>query len=519
VRAIVATFAVVAVLKAGASQAAAPVQEGKVFSGKNGEQVAVIPLLPPEEQKAILLVQGTESELDGKVLPYTIEKNGDDVRYVTQVHGRRYVTVYLHVSGGGSRRNYYLNVPGRRDDVAVNFDDARTQALKPQDVYAQHQKQMSSGAFTKYMAFDRKDEQGQAETSLKSTVDLLNRTCGAQTTAHVDWKSISDEQMKQYSIPSFCSAPLDSLRRLCDSSPEAKKIVQTRVKDVTCRFGDALKVELAADRLTWTTATDASNQEDFATKYFTDNLESTHGNGEKLAARMVLEKLRVCTDGKGHYVVLRPDEKRGSTLDYGDGKRFVKVPDAPWGLSGGFFLEPRFYNKTMNHSFRGLDMGLYSEVDMSDEKGTCEVRCGERTIAFSRVPADEAEKMVAAATFEPNPQKYVPYALLRDQAGRYYYVEKGFQEEDRNFRIHIGPKGSLKLQQMKDVVADSKGEIFSTKKGDLRLLVDREAPSSWIEKAKKVELRAVPIEENMPLIYNELGVYTGARLGTPCDDQ
>jgi len=29
----------------------------------------------------------------------------------------------------------------------------------------------------------------------------------------------------------------------------------------------------------------------------------------------------------------------------------------------------------------------------------------------------------------------------------------------------------------------------------------------------------VPVEENLPLIYNELGVYTGARLGTPCDDQ
>jgi hypothetical protein len=50
-------------------------------------------------------------------------------------------------------------------------------------------------------------------------------------------------------------------------------------------------------------------------------------------------------------------------------------------------------------------------------------------------------------------------------------------------------------------------------------VVDREAPSTWIEKQKKTELRTVPISENLPLIYNELGVYTGVRLGTPCDDQ
>ena len=42
----------------------------------------------------------------------------------------------------------------------------------------------------------------------------------------------------------------------------------------------------------------------------------------------------------------------------------------------------------------------------------------------------------------------------------------------------------------------------------------------WIEGTKKkVELRVVPITENLPMIYNELGVYAGARLGTPCDDQ
>ncbi|WP_239576462.1 hypothetical protein [Archangium primigenium] len=518
-RGILATCAVIAVLKAGSALAAAPVGAGKVFTGSDGEQVAVIPLTPEDEKKAILLVQGTDTELDGKVLPHDIEKNGEDTRYVTQWHGRRYATLYLSVSGGGSRRKYYLHIPGRRDSTSVSFDDKRSQGLKPEDVYATYQKQKSSGSTAKWMAFDRKAEQELIDKGLASSVASMNEACGSQSAVKVDWATVTDEHIKERSMSGYCGVPLDSLRRLCGQSAEAKKIVQAKAKEVVCRVGGALALEQAPGRLTWTTALEASNQEDFATKYFTENLETTRGNGEKLATRMELEKLRVCTDGQGHYVVVRPHENQSVQLDYGDGKRFVKVAPPPWVISGYHFLEPRFYNKTMNHAFRGLDMGLYSEVEINDEKNTCAVRCGERSIPFKRVEADEAEKLVAAATFEPNPQKYVPYALLRDQSGRYYLVEKGFLPEDRSFRVSIGPKGDLKPQQMKDVVSDSKGEIFSTKRGDLRLLVDREAPSSWIEKKKKVELRAVPIEENLPLIYNELGVYTGARLGTPCDDQ
>jgi hypothetical protein len=198
----------------------------------------------------------------------------------------------------------------------------------------------------------------------------------------------------------------------------------------------------------------------------------------------------------------------------------VQVAPPPWVLNGYSFLEPRFVNKSMNPSFRGLDMRIYSEVTVDKEKNTCVVRCGDRNLPFTLLDSDQAEALISKATFGPNPQKYVPYALLRDQQGRYYLVERGFQpSEERSFRVSIGPKGNLQPQKMVDLVSDSEGEIFSTKKGDLKLLVDRSVSSSWIEKSKKTELRSVPVEENMPLIYNELGVYTGARLGTPCDDQ
>jgi len=184
VRVMVVMFAVVAVLVAGDARAAAPVEPGKLFSGANGELVTAIPLSPAEDKKALLLVQGTDSELDGKAFPYDVETSGQDVRYVTQLHGRRYVTLYLLVSG--ERRKYFLNVPGRRDDTPVTFDDARTRALKGEEVYALHQKQKGQGVLTRLMAFDRKGEEAQVERELAGSVKRMNEACGSQTVGLVE---------------------------------------------------------------------------------------------------------------------------------------------------------------------------------------------------------------------------------------------------------------------------------------------------------------------------------------------
>jgi len=57
---------------------------------------------------------------------------------------------------------------------------------------------------------------------------------------------------------------------------------------------------------------------------------------------------------------------------------------------------------------------------------------------------------------------------------------------------------------------------------------DRQKPPLWIQGKKQLTLTVVPIESvdektgepinNYQLIYNELGVYLGQKLGNPCDD-
>ena len=71
---------------------------------------------------------------------------------------------------------------------------------------------------------------------------------------------------------------------------------------------------------------------------------------------------------------------------------------------------------------------------------------------------------------------------------------------------------------MTNVVCDSEGDIFSTKTGDAAAGArsSNETPGSRARSARRsVNL---PVEDNHILIYTDLGVYTGQRLGTPCDD-
>ncbi|MCP3141482.1 immunoglobulin domain-containing family protein [Pyxidicoccus xibeiensis] len=246
------------------------------------------------------------------------------------------------------------------------------------------------------------------------------------------------------------------------------------------------------------------------------------GKEENLGQKMLMEATSVCTDDKGHYMVLAPKEDdSGSVLYYGDGKTFVEVPPPGRYASAGSFLEPRFFNKDANPNFRGMDYRVISNIDLDKKDNSCALRCGERKIPFTLMDGAQAAELLRKASYQPSPQKYVPYVLLRDTKGNYYFVDRGFHpSEQKSYRVFIGQRGSLKQQKMTNVVADSEGEIFSTKKGDLRLVLDKNKPSMWIENAKKQhELREVPVQENLPLIYNDLGVYEGVKLGTPCDDQ
>ena len=221
------------------------------------------------------------------------------------------------------------------------------------------------------------------------------------------------------------------------------------------------------------------------------------GEGKKLREKMALEDARVCADAKGRVVVVY----RMDALYYGDARTLTAMNS-----DGSSVFDPRQQENN-------------AAVSYAKAGGECEVECGTRRVKLPRVPEEQASALLLGAKYAPNPHQREPHALLRDDRGTYYFVDRGRAPgEEKNFRLYVGLKGAMTLQKMTNVVSDSAGEIFSTKSGDLRLLIDREKSSEWIQKTKRTPLRFLDVQDNLHLIYAELSVYAGQRLGSPCDD-
>jgi len=223
----------------------------------------------------------------------------------------------------------------------------------------------------------------------------------------------------------------------------------------------------------------------------------------------VKKDLVVLSDGKQHYVAIVPFEDIYTHFYYGDGKRFYAQRVSGGGSNGKEAWDRIFWEPRVNEPWKG---------GIGFRKGAYTVQCGDRATEFKPLEAEEQAKILGSASFFKTLWIHRAYALARDNKGNYYYVDRLREPEDnKTFRLFAGTRGNLKLLKMTNVVSDSQGDIFTTKKGELRLVLDRKKPS-WFAGKSETELISLPLEENRIMIYSDLGVYAGQRLGTPCDD-
>ena len=506
------------------------VESVRVFKNTRGDEVDLVMLQPLSEGRAVIRVTGTASALDGLALPYQRRVDGPHEYYTTEWRGRRYSFVQVDHRRGD---HWELYVPG---DVlhgrAIALDESLSKALQAGTVLALHGSQLKDGTISRFAAFHRDAEQAEQEKSLRENVVEAEKACATKLASRVNWGSISDEVLKRYAIASFCSVPVTAMAALCKESKAAATLLAGLVKEVSCSFTGFRALTLAAGKLEWQVDTQSPNQDEFARQTL-EGVEITPpvaiaskagaappwGDAHTLGQRIILAGTGVCTDKKNHYVVSSRSNANSAYLYYGDGKQFSGVALAE-GSGGVDFFEPRYFNARANSNIRGQDYRLLSAVEFDSEKQTCSVRCGTRSTGLSLLPAASALEVLTQASFSPPRKQYVPHALTRDDTGIYYYVDKGSTPETaQQFRLFVGPKGGMKLQRMSNIVSDSQGEIFSTKTGALRFIVGPQGKSStWVKGTRRTELLAVPIDENWNMIWNDLGVYTGERRGTPCDD-
>jgi hypothetical protein len=232
-------------------------------------------------------------------------------------------------------------------------------------------------------------------------------------------------------------------------------------------------------------------------------------------------------DGKGHYLAFHfedPQTRAPSATAGGipravfwsdDGKAFFAMRTFGGGAEGDksfdvVFWEPRL-SRSPNFGFR---------------EGKYTVACTERPVELRLLTPEQARPVLDGATFHKPRWTRKPYALARDDKGTYYFVDHLRDEENRydrrsDFRLFTGPRGAMKEQKMTNLVSDTEGDIFGTKSGDFRLVLNKKdnvKESKWVQGGKETRLTSVPVEDNAQVIYNDLGVYQRAKLGTPCDE-
>ena len=220
----------------------------------------------------------------------------------------------------------------------------------------------------------------------------------------------------------------------------------------------------------------------------------------------VKDKLKVLSDGDGHVFVLSHD-KSDYDMFYGDGTKLYKQR-----------VSSRFFDgTTKQYSARFWAPRVDNQADLNFKGGKWFLECAKRKTDLTELSAAESKKILDKSKFMDVYWQRTAYQLSRDERGNYYFVDR-YRDEfgGKGFRLFIGQKGNLTKTKLTNIVSDSEGDIFATKKGELRFITS-EKSSTWIRGDTKTVLTNVPVDRNIQLIYAELGVYLGG-LGTPCDD-
>lgn len=224
----------------------------------------------------------------------------------------------------------------------------------------------------------------------------------------------------------------------------------------------------------------------------------------------VKDELVVLRGKAGHYVAIVPFELSSKHFYFGDKKRMYRQQTFLNSVDDGTTIERVFWAPRANHE---------SRIEFKD--GIWTLRCGDRATQLDLAANLEAERLLASAEFRDVRWKREAYLLGRDNSHNYYYIDHQLDAQgSAGFRMFIGRKGKMKRSKLTTVVRDSEGEVFATSRGELHVISTGDATRpqlTWKRKSRSGDLITVPVERNSYLIYEELGVYSGQELGTPCD--
>ena len=224
--------------------------------------------------------------------------------------------------------------------------------------------------------------------------------------------------------------------------------------------------------------------------------------------KAIRDQLLVFQDVKGGtYVVLHGPDSR---VFYGTGTTLYEQIEPRWSANGDAW---RIYA----WSPRLPEMHSASVARLDD--GTFKRECdGLDDMVLTQLTGDKAAKVLAKDAFVTAGAVHWAHLLARDDMGIYYYVDRLTKTHGgKGFRVFVGKKGAMQQVPLDEVASDSGGDVFSTKRGELRLVTSEgKQTASWIKGEKATQLVMLDLDVNSALIYRDLGIYTF--LGTLCEN-
>lgn len=467
--------------------------ETEVYKNVTGQiRVALVPVIHRDKNAFLLAISGVDSIVAEHSLVHTRTANHKNVYFTTMVDGRSRTVFTKRIRS--DETDWKLKLPGTRIHHTLTYDSENSVSFDSQSVVEKYQKDFLSGKIQAIARFNRAAQQELEEQDILPYIKEMQKECGSTVGASVRWEDINDERLMKYSVAAYCETGLRTLRDMCAWSPEAKQEIQNTGPFV-CRIENPPGVE-AGFKIT-------QNGLEFR-PFELNATEASEMNARKLFNEeevMLRHQDQLILIGKGTLSTPSNRPLFSGTATTGLTRQNIKNSGR-----SNFLLWAADRNAELNFD---LDTRLWS------------LNCGETTVPLQRVDNAAKKRMLKSLELREVVWRREPYLLARDNKGIYYYVDKLKDEYGgRHFQVFIGRRGQQKLSKLTGVVNDSKGTMFSTPSGDLRLVVDTSGRkvATWIRgKQAPKKLTMIDPNKNQVLIYDELGAYLEQKYGHICE--
>lgn len=471
-----------------------PGQPPAVYENKEGVTLIFISLKTTvdESQRALVQFTGVRHPLAGKVV-LTTAKILSTGTFIWQVDYLGKPRTLVEVRSQRRRQmttETILHLPMTLAHSKMVFSRDLTQALNWQKLAQVHDEQVADGSLAslaKAKVFDFELFKNKREVALERGRARFEKACGA-IPVEVDWSTVEGVSSLE-STP--CYKGISTLVSVCKRSIRAGEVIREQAKKIVCESADKNGFRLDSKGTLRITS------------HFSTQVEFLKPKVRKLFG---LGRI-VARNASGEVLVFNPD-REGETsgaVSWGD--------------------EVTMRKQRFDRSyFRLWTTNSWASLYMENSKWV--VSCPGERKEFEELSSAQSQKLLSTASFGEQVWKRKPVSLSRDQRGQYFYVDR-LQDEfgGKDYRVYKGMRGNLQPTQLIDIIDDPSGKVFSTRQGELRLLLDKNS-SLWIAGKKKSPLTQVwkpNFEDDEPgakvgkLIYYGLGVYDGQSFGTVCD--